>query len=227
MQHSEFLDNMHFASCKSHTDLGGVLVSVWISSLLSVIIDARTSSSLLVTDPICCAPPDSVWLCCTSVGTNVDSARILITIDVPRAMSGQLRGIWRRAVLDIVHVNVEYARVSVHLYSYHPFHGCAPYLAWSNPWRTQFVFTCWGVVSKDPASNGKSARHGLAVVVPFLVVCGSLLLRAPHHTPRTVLVEPIMHNRQYPEGGGGLCVVPCVASSPVGYTPRQILVYVV
>ena len=61
---------------------------------------------------------------------RVDGARVLSTIYVPRATSGQLGS----GVFEVVHVDVKYTRVSVYLYPYHPFHGCAHYLVWSNPW---------------------------------------------------------------------------------------------
>ena len=102
---------------------------------------------------------------------------------------------------------------------------CA-HLVWSNPWRTQFVFTCWGIVSEYPAPNGECAlrlcchNSFSGGVWPFVVA------RALHHMPRTVLVEPMKRNLPNLEG---VClgVVLCVLGSPVGYTLRQILVYAV
>ena len=61
-------------------------------------------------------------------------------------------GIWGRSVFEIIHVDVEYPRICVYLYSYDPFH-----LIWSNPWGTQFVFLCWGVISEHPAPNWECA----------------------------------------------------------------------
>ena len=52
--------------------------------------DARTSYSMVETDPVRCALPDVCWLRTVSVGASVDGARGLTTIDVPRATSGQL-----------------------------------------------------------------------------------------------------------------------------------------
>ena len=79
------------------------------------------------------------------------------------------------------------------------------------------------------ARHGECARHGFAVVVPFLAMCGSLLLRA-HFIIRLVQCpsNPWCVITNIPRGGGGgLGVAPCVPSSPVGYTLLQILVYVV
>ena len=85
------------------------------------------------------------------------------------------------------------------------------------------------IVSEYPAPNGECARYGFAVVIPFLTVCGPLLLRAhlysachTPHTPHTVLVEPMKRNLPHLEGVG-LGAVPCVPSSPVGSSPNTSL----
>ena len=61
-----------------------------ISSLWSYTFDARTSISIVETDPVSCALPVDCWLLTMSVCANVDGARVLTTMDVPRAVSGQL-----------------------------------------------------------------------------------------------------------------------------------------
>ena len=135
-------------------------------------------------------------------------------------------GIWGRAVFEVVHVDVEYTRVSVYLYPYYPFHGCVHYLVWSNPWLTQFVLTCWGIISQYPAPDGECAlrlycHNSFSVDVWLFVV-----VRALHHTPRTVLVEPMKRSLPHLEGVG-LGVVLCVLNSLVNCTLHQTLAYMV
>ena len=80
-----------------------------------------------------------------SVCENVEGARVLTTMDVPRATSGQLgSGIWGHAVFEIIHVDVEYSRICVDLNSYNPFHWCAHYLIGSNPWEHSLFFLAGG-----------------------------------------------------------------------------------
>ena len=64
-------------------------------------IDARTSISMVETDPVWCALPVDRWVLTMSVCANVDGARVLTTMNVPRAVSGQLgSGSGLRRVLD-------------------------------------------------------------------------------------------------------------------------------
>ena len=64
---------------------------------------------------------------------NVEGARVLTTIDVPRAVSGQVgSGIRGCAAFQIIHMHICYARIRVNLDT-NPFHGCAHYLIWPYP----------------------------------------------------------------------------------------------
>ena len=108
IQQSDFIDKMHFASCKSHVDVGTVSVFTRISGTVSVftrtfslwssVFDARTSVSIVETDSVWCALfrgcgcalLGGCWLLSMSVCANVDGARVLTMMDVPRAVSGQL-----------------------------------------------------------------------------------------------------------------------------------------
>ena len=47
-----------------------------------------------------------------------------------------------------------------------------------NIYKKKIVFACWRVVSEYPASDRECARNGLAIIIPFLMVSGSLLLCA-------------------------------------------------
>ena len=63
--------------------------------------DARTSISIVETDSVWCALPVGCWLLTMSVCANVDGARVLTTMDVPCAVSGQLgSGSGLRSVSD-------------------------------------------------------------------------------------------------------------------------------
>ena len=67
----------------------------------------------------------------TSESANIEGARVLTTIEVPRAVSGQVGS---GSGVQIVHVYVYNACISVSLDTNYPFHGCAHYLIWSYPW---------------------------------------------------------------------------------------------
>ena len=89
-------------------------------------------------------------------------------------------GFWIRgcASLQIIHVNIENACISVSLNPHDPFHWCAHYLIGSNPWRTQFILSCWWVIAKCPASYWKCACYCFTIVISFLTVRGPFLLCA-------------------------------------------------
>ena len=76
----------------------------------------------------------------TSESANVEGARVLTTIEVPRAVSGQVGsgsgGAQRFKSSSARHVYVYNTCISVNLDTNYPFHGCAHYLIWSHPWRT-------------------------------------------------------------------------------------------
>ena len=161
--------------------------------------------------------------------TNVlkTSDHLLTTMDVPRAVSGQLgSGSRECAAFQIVHVYVEYLRICVDLNSYDPFHWCAHYFVGFNLWRTKFVFPCWWIITQGPASNWECAlplycRNSFSDGVwPFVVA------RAPRHMPRGVLGVPMKRmspGRQVADLG----IILYALNSLVDCTLHQKLVYIV
>ena len=114
-----------------------------------------------------------------SESVNVEGARVLTTIDVPRAVSGQVgsgSGAAQRFKSSICTYTMR-ASASIWIPTTHSM-GARTILYGPIHGEHNLFFLAGGVVPKCPASNGKCARHRFAIVVALLAVSGSLLLRA-------------------------------------------------
>ena len=154
--HQYYIDKMYFASCRSHMDTGTVsvftmesgTVSIFtmFSSLGSSVFDERTSVSIVEIDSVWCALLSGScsallggsWWILASGYVSRRKCRGYASADNNGCSTRCIwpTGFWIRgcATFQIIHVDVEDARICVNLNPYHPFHGCAHYLVVSNPW---------------------------------------------------------------------------------------------
>ena len=112
-----------------------------------------------------------------SESANVEGARVLTTIVVPRAVSGQVGSGSGGAQCFKLSMCTYTMRASASIWI-PTTHSMGARTILYGPWRTQLVLSGWRVVPKCPASNGESARHCLAVIVALLAMSSSLLLHA-------------------------------------------------